>query len=201
MQTEPLKVGDTMEVNGRRARVTAINEETGQPTFQFIDKAEVLKKAEAAWNSLVINIIRKSKGLKPEEHVDLPSGGTGTYVRYAMNNQGQFALPKGRGRRKPHRKPRAILFGRLVNHYFGVALTGAYKKSVEDAKAAGKENPEPITQFIVRAAQEFAIEQAQKSIKRHADVDRKARQARQKLSRRINFGLVAGNANHCAHAA
>ncbi len=205
--TEPLKAGDEVMVNGQPATVVKVDS-SGQPEFkatapEFKTAAPATltleEQRQKAWDDMVISILRTAH---PEDkEVKLPTGATGHYVKFALDNQGRFAMPKPKGmRRRPHQKPKAILLGKLMQHFFGLALSAAFTKAKKDADAAGKEQPEPITHSIVQEAQKFAIAQAEKTMKKAADIERKARRDRQKTSRRINFGLVPGNTDRRSHA-
>lgn len=218
--TEPLKAGDTVTVNREEHKVLSVDE-TGNPELIVVgsDKPELVDfegmkqrmnfklPSEAAvtmWNNLVSNLLRKAKGLKPEEAIELPNGGEGKYIAYAFDNQGRLSVGKQRGRRRQRIKSHQATFNRLVSQLFGVYLSSLFRKAQAVAKAASTPEvpvePVPMTQDDVNRAQKWAIAKAGQITNAPKKQAAKAARARQKVSRRINSGVLAGNSDRCAHA-
>lgn len=177
-------------------------------------KAATVLASESAlevWKKTVYAIVRKAKGLKPEDEVELPHGGTGTYIRYAFDNRGQLSLGKRHGRRRQRGKIEVINrrreFVGLSQRLFGVYLQSEFKKATKkhklDVEAAnGSPAPEmpSITQEIFNKSQKWATQKSAQLLKQRDDVGRKAARQRRDVSRRINSGTLAGNSDRRSHA-
>jgi hypothetical protein len=66
---------------------------------------------EAEWEKVVRGVVAISRGKRgvttqPAE-ITLPEPGAGRYLRYAVDRNGNFSLPKIKGRKHPHWKPSA----------------------------------------------------------------------------------------------
>lgn len=220
--TEPLKAGATVEINGDGYKVLSV-EATGNPILEksaveIIADEMPLEQAdfrgmeqraagfalpsEAAlemWGKLVRGIIRKAKGLKEEDVVDLPEGETGKYIAYALDNHGRLSVGKGRGRRKTRLKPHQAALQRLTGQLFGVYLTSAFKAAQDVAKAEGTEAKQ-IDGTIVQKAQKWATDKAIELTARPVRAAAKAARKRGEASRLINAGIRPSNPRR-AHAA
>jgi hypothetical protein len=227
LETESLNAGDTVTINGEEMKVLSVDD-TGNPNLQKMtedaitaqhDKPELVDfknmnartrmsivepKALEMWNNLVIGLIRKAKGLKDDEIVELPEGGRGHYVRYALDAHGRLSTGKQHRRRKVRLKSYQATEQRLTQQLFGVYLSSLFRKAQAIAKAASTEEApvemKPITQEDVTKAQKWASVKAEQLTnapkKRAAKLERK----RQKTSRRINAGNIPGNSDRRSHA-
>lgn len=179
------------------------------PLEQQAAKILATETALEIWTKTVKAVIRQSKGLKADEEVELPNGGTGRYIKYAFDNRGQLSTGKGHGRRRRRVKPHMLEFTRLSQQLFGVYLQSEFKKAAAQlqidkaaAEASGSPAPEmpAMTQDIFNRAQVWATRKAEEVLKARADVGRKAARLRQKTSRRINAGTIPGNSDRRSHA-
>src|SRR5208282_5093736 len=64
-----------------------------KPTRGPVVSEELVKQ----WNDLVRHLVRKSRGLKPEDEVQLPGGLDGKYVAYALDKDGRLSTGKRHG--------------------------------------------------------------------------------------------------------
>lgn len=182
----------------------ALTEQHSRPElvdFENMNKRAKMKldtKALELWNNLVTGIIRKAKGLKPEEAVELPNGGEGRYIAYALDSQGRFSAGKGHGRRKVRFKSHQADMERLKGQLFGIYLTSAFKAAQATAKEG--EQAEPITAEVVHKGQRWIQRKAEQIMAAPKKRAAKAARKRQQASRRINAGVTPGNSDRRAHA-
>ena len=157
----------------------------------------------AQWSSVVSNILRKSKKLAPENEVELPEGGTGTYIKYALDKNGRLSTGRGRGegygRRKgvrltSYQATKNKMTGMLFDNYLGSLFRARQKEAQAPPEVDGKRpDPKPMTQVDVQKAQAYAADMAERLTTMNAKAKAKAARKRQDVSRRINRGLIPGN--------
>lgn len=159
--------------------------------------------AEKQWGDIVRGIIRKSKNLKADAEVEMPEGETGRYIKYAYDNQGRFSLGKAKGRRlRPHQSPAAIELLRVTNFCLHQELGKVFKAMETAAKAEGEDaKPSNIDQIAFDKCRDKAFARAVDVIHRSKADAKKARRQRHRTARRINFGLIPGNARRDSHSA
>lgn len=141
------------------------------------------------WNTTVRNIIRKAKGLKPEDHVDLPNGETGRYLRLALDKNGNLSTGKRHGRLKARRRPSQVALAMLEQQLFAERLAFFFKRArriADETKAEIK----PINQEQFAAALRYSKEEALLRTLRPIKAARKAARKRQQNSRRVNAGIL-----------
>jgi len=219
---KPIEAGDKVVINGEPAEVIKVENLTEAaakvPTEPIVIDASQLQQEpkqspmEQAWNNLVTTIIRKSKGLGPDATVEIPAGETGHYVKYALDNQGRLSAGKGRGRRHVRWTSLKAMTARTMqefyNRLFTAGLTGAFKQAKADAeKESTPENkvePKQITSEKMQEIQLWASKKAEQLTEERMNGKSKAKdkaaRKRQRLSRRVNFGLVPGNAAREIHS-
>jgi len=202
----PAGPDDAVIVSGGEPQVVSVKTEP-------VPEKTVDQKRQEAWETLVAQVIRRSKGLKAEEAVVLPKGETGHYIKYAYDNQGRFSMGKGHGRRKVRTTSLKAEMGRIysqfANQLLTAGLTAAFKRSKAEAEQAStpenKVEPKPITADKMKEIQTWAVTKAQKLTEEvmsaPAKAKAKAARKRHRLARRINFGLVPGNCQRAAHSA
>jgi hypothetical protein len=156
---------------------------------------EPVKDIHAHWNDLVMHVIRKSKGLKAEDTVELPEGETGHYVKYALDRFGRLSTGKGHGRRKPRLKPHQAAGNRLMG-----ALFVNYLSTIFAANQMMSPAPQGLTMEQQKKAQAYAQAKAEEIMSAPAKLKAKAARKRQKLARRINAGVIAGNRDRSSHS-
>lgn len=156
------------------------------------------ESALTLWETVVRNVLRKSRGLKPEDHVDLPKGETGKYIRLALDRHGRLSLGKGHGRRQPRKRAHQLAIAKIEGAIFGQRLAKLFTKAQDAAKQAGTEELKPLEAKQVEFAARLSREAAIKLFGRDRKIAAKAARKRHRMARRINFGLVAGK--HITHA-
>ena len=114
--------------------------------------------------------------------------------RIATTRHGMFCWPKPKGRKKPHMTKHAMAIkSRAISTFRGLFASHAAKLELE-AHAAGEPfNGVPTADLSKLAARASIL--AAGYNKRDAKAARITRRNMQKLSRRINAGVVAGNTN------
>lgn len=123
----------------------------------------------------------------------------GRYVAFAFDKYGRLSTGKGKGRLKPHWNQRKLGIKSLAIDIFRTEYA-AYEKQMrlEDEKD-GKEfqgiSPEEFAPIAARS-----MKLGGREFKRRRKAERHARRERQRVSARINFGLIPGNADKRAHA-
>ena len=163
----------------------------------------------AQWDKIVEGcreVLAKAKGLKPKE-ISLPGDkNSPRYIKYALGRDGQLALPKRKGRIRPHRdggeidsvnRISILIFQRGLEQLFVAAQT---KVKESEAEKGEKVEIQPISGQEVMALQRKAYNQAVRMVEEKRRQHRDAARTRQKVSRRINAGLIPGNSDRSAHA-
>lgn len=140
---------------------------------------EPVKSIHDHWNELVAHVIRKAKGLKPEDTIDLPAGETGHYVAYALDKHGRLSTGKGHGRLKVRLKPHQAEGNRLAGKLFV-----NYLSSIFAANQMLSPAPAALTQEQMQKAQAYSLAKAEEIMHGPSKTKAKAARRRQRLSRR-----------------
>src|SRR5258708_3978322 len=154
------------------------------------------KLALEQWDKLVEGVravLRKAKGLPEDEIVTLPGDTLPVrYIRYALDKKGMLATGKQHGRRRPHWNKRKLALKSLSIELFRrefaayeAARKGIYEK---DGKKFDGMHAADIKILATRIA---VILRGEFNAARPAA--RVAARNRQRVARRINFGLLPGN--------
>jgi hypothetical protein len=169
----------------------------GSPDADVVAKKLDPRMAKAAsnalelWQNVVTSVIRKSKGLKPEDTVELPDGNEGRYIAFALDNQGRLSMGKPHGRRKVRLKPHQAAKAELTQRLFGGYLASKFQEAKAVAVAAG--TPDEVGQFKMEdftKAQKWAVRKAEVLTNAPLKAAAKKARRRQQASRRICFGIV-----------
>lgn len=180
--------------------------ETAAPVVAPVSNEEIQAMREKQWNTVVTTIIRKSKGLKDEAEVTLPTGETGRYIKYALDNQGRLSLGARRGRIKPRPNQTVSLVTNLAQRLFPKLLHEMIGEMLKTRKEEDKDKPMQFSDELVQLVASRAGLQAKKFYSSKQKRESKAIRLRQKISRRINAGSVRpsyfeGNRDRRSHAA
>lgn len=196
--TEPLKVGEEVEIHGQAMMVKSVDGETGQPQLVPTPTKPLTKEEqrEKYWNGVVSGIIRKSKKLAENAPIQMPAASSGRYIKFALDKNGNFSLGKGRGRLRQRVNPTMLSIARLSQQYFGIYLQSLFKAAQAEAKNETA-SIKPITQEDLNKAQAWALNRAETEISAPRKAARKPARARQKAARRQGFGLISGNQARC----
>lgn len=159
------------------------------------------KLVQAQWDKLVDGcraVLRKAKGLPEEDVVVLPGDSApGRYVRYALDKNGYLSTGKKHGRRRPHWNKKKLALKDLSIQLFRREFV-LYEEAMRKAKGADWKGMEAADLSIV-AARVAVILPGEFNARRTAA--RVAARNRHRVARRINYGLLASNADRRAHAA
>lgn len=155
------------------------------------------------WNETVRAIIRRARGLQDDAVVDLPNGVEGTYIRYALDKNGNLSMGKTRGRlRLRHAKRDMNALAKISSQLFTERLSRIFAKiaAATPTDENGKKEMPPLTQEQFRDAMTYAEKRAPHVLaEQQLNPGRKAARERQQASRRINAGLV--QTQRAAHSA
>lgn len=161
------------------------------------------KAAQEQWDKHVEGIravIRKAKGLPETEAVVLPGDSlSARYVRYALDSKGNLSMGKRRGRKNPHWNKKKLALKSLSIELFRREFI-AYEAAMKEAYAKEGKQFDGMHEYDLRllATRIAVILPGEFNARRRAT--RVAARDRQRVARRIGFGLLAGNGDHRAHA-
>lgn len=194
-----MKPGDEVSLDGGSATVIKV-ETLGEAAAKVpVEAAPAVNQMEVAWNRLVVGIIRRARGLKPEDEVELPEGETGRYIKYAMDPSGQYLSPgKGHGRRKVRFTTQKAEVARITHQLVSAGLAAAFKRAQAEAEAAStpenKVEMKPLDINKLIEIKSWAEAHAPEVYRARIDGGKsKAARKRHRMSRRVGFELVAGN--------
>lgn len=154
---------------------------------------------ESLWNRLVEQgrvAVRRAKKLDEKAIIELP-GDKFRYVKFALNRHGLYSMPRPKGKIKHHWSKRQLQLKDMALMLFR-DLFMAYEKQLRVEQGAAYEG---VPNAIVQKLGELAARQASRAVLRNYRLGRKGQRTRQKTARRINFGLLPGNARRDTHAA
>lgn len=159
------------------------------------------KVALEQWDKLVEGmraVLRKAKGLPEDGVVTLPGDTLPVrYIRYALDKNGMLATGKKHGRQRPHWNKKKLALKSLSIELFRREFA-AYETAMRAAKGKEWDGMQEADLKIV-ATRVAVILPGEFKVARKAA--RTARHNRQRVARRINFGLIPGNSDRRAHAA
>lgn len=165
-----------------------------------MNESALQQQIQDFWNDAVRTVIRRSKGLPDTAAVVLPEGGTGKYIRYALDSHGRLSLGRRTGRLRPHWNKKRLAIKSLSLEIFkreaAAMIAALTQQAAEKGETFSGLTADMLGLIGVRAttltARHFASNR--RAVSRAAD-------ARQDVSRRVNHGLQQGNADRRAHAA
>jgi hypothetical protein len=161
---------------------------------------QVQQQIQEFWNDAVRTVIRRAKGLPDDAAVVLPEGGTGKYVRYALDSNGRLSLGRRHGRLLPHWNKKRLAIKSMSLEIFKREVAVMLDALKQDAAEKGV----PFTGLTDDMLGLVGVRATTLTTRYFAGNRRaaaKATNARQDVSRRINHGLQAGNEDRRAHAA
>lgn len=153
------------------------------------------------WQVVVTDVVRKSRGLKPEDVVTLPDGNEGRYIAFAFDNQGRLSMGKGHGRRKVRFKTHQAAKQKMTMNLFGGYLASKFKEAQAQAAKDGVKDIGQFSQADFEKAQKWAVRKAEVLTNAPTKAARKAANLRSRISRRINAGVIPGNSDRRSHSA
>lgn len=124
----------------------------------------------------------------------------GKHIRFAFDKDGRLSTGHPHGRIKPHMNKNRMALKNFQTAVFRREYA-AYEKEIraedaKDGKPFGGVTTEELAAITIRS-----MIMGQREFKKTRQQERAAQRARQKAARRINFGLVPGNADRTAHTA
>lgn len=149
---------------------------------------------QAAWEAFVRKIIAKSKKIEPKD-VEMPEGQSGTYTALAFDSNGMYSTPRPRGRKRPHWRPAMNAIKSLTLEIFRREYEESFRIEMLDAAREGRQLPEELGQQETIQLYVKASMAAQQQFQLRVSNGKRDTRRRQKLSHRINAGLISPNVN------
>ena len=160
------------------------------------------------WHNATLPLRRKLAGkfhkdhdkvIMPEMSPDnLDLSMRGKYIKFAFDNRKLPSMPKAHGRKNPRLKAKGVRIKNLSLLIF----RALYEELEEQVKKSLKltEKFAGLTQDQIKDLGAIAGKKAAERINELGANMRKAKRDRQKVARRVNFGLLAGNRARATHS-
>jgi hypothetical protein len=203
----PLQPSDDTIKVGRvtTAIIPALSDTSGHSTNEA--PAPAVRDIHEEWDKMVSavrEVMIKARANKSPLEDPIPGnfdefGRPLRYLRYALDRYGRLSTGHKKGRIHKHWSKNQLAIKSRALEIFREKFS-AYVDEMrrEDAKD-GKEF-QGITSEEIAPIGAFAAKHGARQIRRNRRTERAARRARQKASRRVNFGLIQGNQARAAHA-